>query len=70
MQEEKINPSLGSNALNGALIAAGIGIVAIFVFMFIMYGWRNAVVTISVLVSFMVMLGFFMKLVDYALSLS
>jgi len=70
MQEEKISPSLWANALNWALIAAGIGIVAIFVFMFIMYGWRNAVVTISVLVSFMVMLGFFMKLVDYALSLS
>lgn len=70
MQEEKINPSLWDNALNGALIAAAIGIIAIFVFMYIMYGFKKAVVTISVLISFMVMLWFFMKLVDYALSLS
>ena len=47
-----------------------IGIMAIFVYMLIVYGWRKAVVTLSVLVSFMVVLGFFMKLVDYALSLS
>ena len=70
MQEEKISPTLGADALTGALIAAGIGIIAIFVFMFIMYGWKQAVVTLSVLVSFMVVLWFFMKFVDYALSLS
>ena len=46
-----------------------IGIMAIFVYILIVYGWRNADVTLSVLISFMVVLGFFMKLVDYALSL-
>ncbi len=70
MQEEKISPTLWASALTWALIAAWIGIVAIFVFMFIMYGWKQAVVTLSVLVSFMVVLWLFMKLVDYALSLS
>ncbi len=70
MQEEKISPTLGSNALVWALIAAAIGIFAIFVYMLIVYGWKNAIVTLSVLVSFMVVLGFFMKFVDYALSLS
>jgi preprotein translocase subunit SecD len=52
------------------LVAAGIGILAIFLFIFILYGWKKAVITLSVLVSFMVVLGLFMKLVDYALSLS
>ena len=70
MQEEKISPTLGSNALTWALIAAAIGILAIFAFIFIMYWWRNAVVTLSVLLWFMVVLWLFMKLVDYALSLS
>jgi protein-export membrane protein SecD len=56
--------------LTWALVAAGIGILAIFLFIFIMYGWRQALITLSVLVSFMVVLGLFMKLVDYALSLS
>lgn len=70
MQEEKISPTLWASALTWALIAAWVGILAIFVFMFIMYGWRQALVTLSVLVSFMVILWLFMKFVDYALSLS
>lgn len=70
MQEEKISPTLWASALIGALIAAWIGILAIFVFILIMYGWRHALVAVSVLVSFMVILWLFMKLVDYALSLS
>ncbi len=70
MQEEKISPTLWANALTGALIAALIGIVAIFAYMYIMYGRRCALVTLSVLISFIVILWFFMKLADYALSLS
>ncbi len=70
MQEEKISPTLGANALTWALIAAVIGMLAIFVFVFVVYWWRNAVVTLSVLLWFMIVLWFFMKLVDYALSLS
>lgn len=70
IQEEKISPTLGANALTGALIAGAVGILAIFVLIFIMYWWRESLVTVSVLVSFMVILWFFIKLVDYALSLS
>jgi protein-export membrane protein SecD len=70
MQEEKISPTLGSNALTWALVAAAIGILAIFLLMLFMYGWKQALVTLSVLISFMVVLWLFMKLVDYALSLS
>ena len=70
MQEEKINPTLWVNALTWALVAAWVGILAIFLLMWFMYWWRKAIVTLWVLVSFMVVLWFFMKLVDYALSLS
>lgn len=70
MQEDKIDPTLWANALNWALISALVGILIIFAYMWFMYGWRKAVVTLSVLVSFMVILWFFMKLVDYAMSLS
>jgi protein-export membrane protein SecD len=70
MQEEKIAPTLGANALKWALIAAAIGILAIFVFIFIAYGWEKSLVTLWVLLSFMIILGWWIKLIDYALSLS
>ena len=69
-QEEKISPSLGSNALQWALVAAAIGIIAIFVLVFILYWTRKALVTIWVLLAFLSALWLFMKLVDFALSLS
>lgn len=70
MQEEKISPTLGVNALKGALWAGIIGIGIIFGLIRFMYGWRKALVTLKVLVTFLVILFGFMKLVDYALSLS
>lgn len=70
MQEEKIAPSLWNNALQWALIAALVWILAIFVYIYFMYWIRNAIVTLTVLFSFIVILWFLIKLIDYALSLS
>ena len=70
MQEEKVAPTLGDNALQWALIAALVGILAIFVFMYISYGWKKSLITLWVLLSYMIMLWFIIKLIDYALSLS
>ncbi|MFA6255828.1 MAG: protein translocase subunit SecD [Candidatus Absconditabacterales bacterium] len=70
MQEEKISPSLGDNALNGALRAGLIGFVAIMILLYCMYGVKKMILTGMVLISFLTVLAAFMKLTDYALSLS
>ena len=70
MQEDKVSPTLWDNALVWALIAALVGIIAIFFYIRIMYGFKKAIVTLWVLLSFIIVLWWFMKLVDYALSLS
>ena len=70
MQEEKISPSLGDNALTGALRAGLIGFVAIMVLLYCMYGFKKMILTGIVLLSFLTVLAAFMKLTDYALSLS
>ena len=70
MQEEKISPSLWDNALSWALRAGLIGFIAIMVLICAMYGYRKMVLTGIVLLSFIVVLFAFMKLTDYALSLS
>lgn len=70
MQEEKINPSLGTNALTGSLIAGLIGFIAIAILIFFMYGFKKMILTSIVLIVFLAILAGFMKLTDYALSLS
>ncbi|MCX6823582.1 MAG: SecD/SecF family protein translocase subunit, partial [candidate division SR1 bacterium] len=70
MQEEKISPSLGDNALTGALRAGLIGFAAIMVLLYCMYGFKKMILTGIVLISFLTVLAAFMKLTDYALSLS
>ncbi len=70
MQEEKISPTLWQNALRGTIIAAIIGIVVIIMLMRFMYGWRKALVTTGVLLTFVVALLWLIKLTSYALSLS
>ncbi len=70
LQEEKINPLLGENALRNALLAGLVGIIAIFVFILVLYGFKKACVSLLVLIMFLLVLGLFMKVVDYALSLS
>jgi protein-export membrane protein SecD len=69
-QEEKIDATLWSSALTGALWAAGVGLILIAIMNRYMYGWRKTVVTMWVLVGFIVLLAAILKLVDYALSLS
>ncbi len=70
MQEEKINPSLGTNALTWAMIAGLIGLVAIAVMMFFFYGFKKMILTMITLLVFLAILAGFVKLTDYALSLS
>jgi len=70
MQEEKISPTLWDNALKWSLWAAFIGIIAIFVFIYFAYWRKKSLVTLWVLLSFMIILGWWIKLIDYALSLS
>jgi len=70
MQEEKISPSLGDNALNGALRAGLVWFFAILILIYTMYGYKKALLTGVVLLVFLTVLAAFMKLTDYALSLS
>lgn len=70
MQEEKISPTLWVSALTGAYWAGLIGFVAIAILIFFMYGFRSMLLTSIVLASFLVVLFAFIKLSDYALSLS
>lgn len=70
MQEEKISPSLWDNALNWALRAGLIGFFAILILIYSMYGFKSMVITGMVLITFLTVLAAFMKLTDYALSLS
>lgn len=70
MQEEKLAPTLGDTALIWALIATLVGIIAIFVYMYLNYGFKKSYITLFVLLSFIVVLGFVIKMIDYALSLS
>lgn len=70
MQEDKVSPTLWDTALEWALIAALIGILAIYIFICLSYGFKKANITGLVLLTFIIVLAGFMKLVDYALSLS
>lgn len=69
-QEEKIAPTLGENALSWALFAGLIGCVAISILMLVMYGRKKMILTAIVLTVFISVLAAFLKLTDYALSLS
>ena len=68
--EEKVSPTLGEQALDGALIAGLVGLILIGVFMFSLYGWRQGSVAIMTLLAFLIILFAIVKLVGYALSLS
>jgi len=70
MQEEKVSPTLWYNALRWALIAGLVGIIIIFFLMRFMYWYRKAIVTLTVLVTFLIVLLAVMKLINTALSLS
>ena len=70
MQEEKINPTLWVNALTWALRAGLAGFIAICILILSMYWARKMFLTWLVLLAFLSVLAAFMKLTDYALSLS
>jgi preprotein translocase subunit SecD len=61
-QEEKVSASLGQKSLNGVIIAGIVGFIAIFLYMFFLYGVRKATVSLIVLISFMVFLMAILKL--------
>lgn len=69
-QEEKIDATLWANALQGALLAMLIWLVVIILFMYYMFGRRKALTAALTLLTFLIILSAFIKLVDYALSLS
>ncbi len=70
IQEEKVAPSLWENAFMGAVIALVFGIVAIFVYMTVLYGIKKGLVTLCSIVSYTVVLLAVVKITGYALSLS
>ena len=68
--EEVLSPTLGQDALFGAMWAALVGIVLVFIFMTSIYGIKRGLISFTVLVTYMLILMAFVKSVDYALSLS
>jgi len=70
MQEDKVSPTLWDKALQWALLAALIWTLAIFLYVGVKYWRKKWLVTLMVLLSFIAVLAWIMKLIDYALSLS
>jgi protein-export membrane protein SecD len=69
-QEEKVSPVLWEQALSWAIIAAWVWLALIYVFMIMMYGFRQWSVAILTLLSFIVVLLWITKLFRYSFSLS
>ena len=70
MQEDKVSPTLWDKALQWALLAALIWTLAIFLYVGVKYWRKKWLVTLMILLSFIAVLAWIMKLIDYALSLS
>ena len=70
MQEDKVSPTLGERALQWALIAALVWTFAIFLYIRTLYWRKKWFITLLVLLSFIAILAWIMKLINYALSLS
>lgn len=70
MQEEKVSPTLGENAFNWALLAMGLGFIAIRLYMSFIYGWKKWLVSLLSLTIYAMVLFAIVKVIDYALSLS
>lgn len=69
-QEEKMSPILWEKVLLGALWTWMIGIVAIFIYFYIMYGLRQSITAFITLIMYVSITFAFVKLVGYALSMS
>jgi len=70
MQEEKVSPTLWSSAFSGAIEATVIWIIAIYFLMLLMYKTKKSFIALWTIVMFMALLLAFLKMIDYALSLS
>lgn len=70
MQEDKVSPSLWEKALQWALIAALIWTLAIFVYITIKYWFKKWLITLCVLLSFIIILAWIMKVFKFSFSLS
>ena len=70
MQEEKVSPSLGESAFTGAVLALAVGLLLIYVYMTIVYGFKKGFITLISLSVFTLVLLAIVKVIDYALSLS
>ncbi|MCS6983107.1 MAG: protein translocase subunit SecD [Candidatus Absconditabacterales bacterium] len=68
--ENIINPTLGINALRSALLAGGIGSLILFVFFFLFYPVRFALVAGGTIIIYMIILLGMLKIFDYPFSLS
>ena len=68
--EEKVSATLGDRALEGASWAAVIGLLAVFVYMVLMYGFRQGAVALLTLMFFLIVLFAVVKIFGTALSLS
>ena len=69
-QEEKVSAVLGDSAMTGSLIAAWVGLLAVFLYMVYLYGLRRWLVAISTLIAYLIVLLGLTKLANYAYSLS
>jgi len=70
MQEEKVDPTLWENAFKWALVATAFWIIAIYVFMLLLYNSKKSFVALGTIIMFIVVLLAILKSIDYALSLS
>lgn len=69
-QEERISPTLGTQALKGMMWAWLLGLILIYVYMILFYGKRYSLVSLFVLLTFIIYLGGLLKLMWYVISLS
>jgi protein-export membrane protein SecD len=69
-QEEKVSATLGDHAIQGSLIAAGIGLVLMLILLIVFYGMRIGLLGFSILIIYLVYLLAAFKIIDYAFSLS
>lgn len=70
MQEEKVSPTLWENAFIGAVIAFVVGLLLIWVYMTIVYGFKKWFISLLSLTCFSLVMLAIVKFIDYALSLS
>ena len=70
MQEEKVSPTLGESAFNGALLAMWIWFLVIYLYMTYLYGRKKWLISLISLGIYTMVLFAIIKVIDYALSLS